>query len=230
MTAKTLNDNVTVSAVCPNCEQVTSFEYQAINREYGLIDQEKDYWFKSQKYYASRWRLLRCAGCGRAGLAQYTHGSSGHSHLMTFYPQSQVRTAVPDSVPDSILKELHEVEDCISTGAFRGGSALLRSVLEKTLKENGYTRGNLVAKIDSASDDGVITASRKRKAHEDIRVLGNEIVHDEWREVTVEEVSAALHYSQRILEDFYDDRESVMEILVDKGRLKPPPEPSTTDE
>jgi len=45
-------------------------------------------------------------------------------------------------------------------------------------------------------------------------------LHDEWREVKEEEVNAAHHYTQRILEDFYDERDSVEEILKEKGRIE----------
>ena len=102
-----------------------------------------------------------------------------------------------------------------------GSSALLRSTLEKALKANGYTKSSLEQKIDDAASDGVITAARKQKAHEDIRVLGNEVVHDEWRAVDEEEVEAALHYAQRILEDLYDDRDAVEGILISKEKLSP---------
>jgi hypothetical protein len=33
------------------------------------------------------------------------------------------------------------------------------------------------------------------------------------------EVHAAMHYAQRILEDLYDDRATVEEILLAKGRI-----------
>jgi hypothetical protein len=55
---------------------------------------------------------------------------------------------------------------------------LLSSTLEKTLKENGYSSGSLASKIDAACADGVITESRKKKAHEEVRVLGNDVLHD----------------------------------------------------
>jgi len=99
---------------------------------------------------------------------------------------------------------------------------MVRSVLEKTLKANGYNKGTLYNKIDAAATDGIITASRSKKAHEDIRVLGNEVVHDDWRAVTEEEVMNSLHYSQRILEDLYDDRETVEKILKEKNRISIP--------
>jgi hypothetical protein len=70
-------------------------------------------------------------------------------------------------------------------------------------------KGSLEGKIDEAASDGVITEARRKRAHDDIRVLGNDVLHDEWREVKEEEVSGAHQYIQRILEDFYDDRASV---------------------
>lgn len=83
---------------------------------------------------------------------------------------------------------------------------MLRSVLEKVLSKDGYTKKRLVDKIDAANKDGIITDSRTQKAHNEIRVLGNDILHDEWKVVTEE--------------DFYDDRNTVENILKAKGRIK----------
>lgn len=73
--------------------------------------------------------------------------------------------------------------------------------------------------IDAAAADGVITQARKRRAHDEIRVLGNDVLHDEWQEIALDDVEAARHYAQRILEDFYDDRESVLKLLRTAGRV-----------
>jgi hypothetical protein len=48
--------------------------------------------------------------------------------------------------------------------------------------------------------------------------LGNDVPHDDWREITKDEFDDAHHYSQRILEDLYDDRVTVEKILKAKGR------------
>jgi hypothetical protein len=80
----------------------------------------------------------------------------------------------------------------------------------------------LADRIDEAAADGTITAARSKRAHEDIRVLGNDVLHDEWREVTEDEFDEAHHYAQRILEDFYDDRPTVEALLIEKGRMKAP--------
>ncbi len=55
---------------------------------------------------------------------------------------------------------MREAERCAAVGAWRAASAMLRSALEKTLKANGYTNGNLAQKIDAAAVDGVIPAAR----------------------------------------------------------------------
>ncbi len=98
---------------------------------------------------------------------------------------------------------------------------MLRSVLEKVFKANGYSKGLLGCKIDEANKDGIITDSRAKKAGEDVRTLGNDILHDEWKEVTEEDFITAHHYCQRIIEDFYDERNTVLRVLEQKGRVKP---------
>jgi hypothetical protein len=129
---------------------------------------------------------------------------------------------VPAEVPPDVLAEFREAELTASVGAWRAASAMLRSTLEKTLKHNGYRKGSLADKIDEAAADGVITAARSKRAHEDIRVLGNDVLHDAWRVVTQEEFDLAHKYAQRILEDLYDDRPSVMALLTEKKRLPLP--------
>ena len=84
---------------------------------------------------------------------------------------------------------------------------------------NGYNEKDLYKKIEAANKDEIITASRAKKAHEDIRVLGNDILHDPWKEVSSEEFNLSYHYCQRIIEDFYDDRKMVEDILKNAGRI-----------
>jgi hypothetical protein len=47
----------------------------------------------------------------------------------------------------------------------------------------------------------------------------SDVLHDEWRAISLEDVEAAHHYVQRILEDFYDDRESVLAQLRKAKRV-----------
>jgi hypothetical protein len=204
-----------VRARCPDCDgAVSSFEFQEHGKEFGYISVEKA--FEGRVMY----RLLRCAGCHRGGLAKLVDTGPATSALVWFLPISPERARLPDGVPQDIEAEVREAETCIGCGAYRAASALFRSALEKTLKANGYTdSGSLQDKINRACEDGVITAARRERAHEEVRVLGNDVLHDEWRNVTAEEATLAHHYVQRVLEDFYDDRESTERVLRKAKRI-----------
>jgi hypothetical protein len=209
-----------VSARCSYCQAVTRFEALSTL----VVDDE--IYHKGRTYKRAVYVFCKCDGCARGGFAVVPDdGSVTTGVVANFFPLSIDAAPIPNNVPSDIQKEFREAELCASFGANRGASALFRSALEKTLKANGSTREkdstltDLKKRIDAAAKDGVITAARQRKAHDDIRALGNDVLHEEWREVTDDEVEAAHHYTQRILEDLYDDRTTVESILIAKGRL-----------
>lgn len=216
-------ENGNVRAVCPECNgAITTFEYREATREFGHLIRIKKHTFRGQTYVRTIYRLMRCAGCGRGGLATI-HDDPNIVRppvVSEFYPFSVDKAPLPPAVPRGIVAEYREAEHCASFGAYRAASALLRSALEKALTANGYTSGSLKERIDQAAKDGIITAPRQRRAHENVRVLGNDILHDEWRPVPAEEYTDAHQYLQRILEDFYDHRGDVEELLVRAGRLE----------
>jgi len=214
MKAKYIDGNV--RAVCPGCGgALSTFEYRRSLGEYGSV---------VQNLAAGRhlYILMSCGGCGRGGLATIYDlaGRQLDGTLVDFYPAAVDRATLPPAVPPELTGDFREAELCASVGAWRGASALLRSVLEKTLMANGYVKGPLAARIDEAAADGVITAARQKRAHEEIRVLGNDVLHDEWRGVTGDEYDASHLYTQRILEDLYDSRSEVEQVLKKAGRLK----------
>jgi hypothetical protein len=126
---------------------------------------------------------------------------------------------LPEKTPQEIFSEFREAELCMAHGANRAAAAMLRSALEKTLAVNGYVKGPLIQKIDDAAADGIITEPRKARAHGDVRSLGNDVLHDPWRIIDISEVSTAHRFTQRIIEDFYDDRHTAEALLKSKGRL-----------
>jgi len=209
-----------VVAACPTCGSMGStFEARHDASDFGEIVRAIDESIGLDHYNAACYRLLRCATYGRGALATIFTGARARNLLRDFYPRSVERAPLPDGVPKGIVNEVREAEVCASVNAWRAGSALLRSALEKTLGENGYVEGRLIDKIDAAAKDTVITAARQRSAHDDIRVLGNDILHDAWRVVTPDEYAAAHHYIQRIIEDFYDRRAEVESVLRAAKRL-----------
>jgi hypothetical protein len=173
--------------------------------------------------------MLRCAGCGRGGLA-VVEMQPLHSHaeyprevqrLASFHPEAGERPQLPAEVPVGIQSEFREAERCLEAGCLRAAAGLFRSALDKTMRANGYKEvaKDLYKQIEAAAADGVITEPRKRRAHEDIRVLGNDVLHEEWQPIPEDAVEAAHHYAQRVLEDFYDDRPTALALLRSKGRV-----------
>jgi hypothetical protein len=51
-----------------------------------------------------------------------------------------------------------------------------------------------------------------------VRALGNDVVHEPWRRVDLAEVDQAMKYTQRVIEDFYETRPSVLLVLQEKDR------------
>jgi Domain of unknown function (DUF4145) len=219
-----LDKNYNISAQCPGCKVLTSFDQKGVH----IV--EGSHAYNGNNYQRVLYVFSHCVRCGRGGIATVPdNGNSATAVLEDFYPLSVDTAPLPSAVPPEIQNEFREAERCAAFGANRAASALFRSVLEKTLKLNGYTRSNdssfkdLQKRIDAAAADGVITDARRRRAHDEIRSLGNDVLHDDWREVAAEEVEDSHRYTQRILEDLYDDRSTVETLLRAKNRLPAPP-------
>jgi len=222
-----------ITASCRGCKGSTStFEYVRQGEEWGVVKSMKT--IASRLTYTSRvqvdihYRLFRCAGCGMGALGcirmktERATYPSDIDELIWFMPESMGQLQLPVDTPKGIAAEFREGEICMENNAFRAAAGMFRSVLDKTLRANGYKTNKgtpLAAQIDDAAKDGVITEARKRRAHDEIRVLGNDVLHDDWHEISEDDVQAARHYTQRILEDFYDDRASVLRLLREAQKV-----------
>jgi Arc/MetJ-type ribon-helix-helix transcriptional regulator len=230
-----------VLARCPDCDAMTSFDAKGhSNTSLGTVIINAPHRYANSNYSRVLWQFFRCNVGSRGAVAKiHDSGNSQTAVLEDFIPQALEKASLPPSVPEDIAKEFREAELDAAHGAYRSASAMLRSVLEKTLKKNGYEeveikdeQGNLIKdkegkirksqklihRIDAAAEDGIITETRQKRAHENIRVLGNDVLHDDWREVTQEEFEEAHKYAQRLIEDFYDDRPTVAARLTAQGR------------
>jgi len=215
-----------VKADCPDCGVPTTFEFrdpEGMRGEFGTITIVGRHVFRGTNYDRILYKLMSCTVCNRPGVAKlHTPQQYIQSALESFWPTGIPHERIPEKVPDYIQKELREAELCMSVEAWRASAAMLRSTLEKTLIDNGYDDRNLYQKIESAGSDGVITSARRQRAQDIVRTLGNDVLHEEWREVTQDEVEAAHKYVARVIEDFYDDRDTVLRVLAEKGKnVKP---------
>lgn len=212
--------NGLIKCICPDCNAVSNFDYKNSSGEYGSVVIPKQHQYNGKNYSRIIYKLFSCTGCGRGGVAKiHCNKLVRDGEVEDFYPVGIDKAKVPNNTPKEILAELREAELCTLVKAWRSGSAMLRSVLEKVLIKNGYNERRLIDKINAASKDGIITESRARKAHDEVRVLGNDILHDEWKAVTEDDFTESYHYCQRIIEDFYDERNTVESILKAKSRI-----------
>jgi hypothetical protein len=172
--------NGNVSACCPDCGGARStFEFREASREYGTVIRDSPHQFNGQPFSRILYTLMRCAGCGRGGIAKiHDNGRFIDGTLEEFFPIAIDKAKLPPPTPAGVEAEFREAELCAAFGAWRAASALLRSTLEKALTANGYTSGVLAAKIDAAAADGVITESRRKRAQDEVRVLGNDVLHE----------------------------------------------------
>ncbi len=225
----TINKLGNIVARCPYCDgSKATFECSPSSRELGAVSVTiRDRYWPSPPIHI-QFRLYRCAGCGAGALARIKMMSHGNGfpediwELLEFFPEAKERLPLPKDVPNGIANEFREAELCTESHCFRAAAAMFRSVLDKTLRANGYKtkeHRDLKSQIDAAAADGVITQARQKRAHEEVRVLGNDVLHDEWHEVKEADVQATHHYTQRILEDFYDDRPSVLSLLKGANRI-----------
>ena len=214
-----------VRADCPDCGVPTTFEFREPGErgEFGTIIINRTHSFENKQYTRILYKLMRCIVCNRPGVATlHTPAQYMQSALESFWPTGIPHERIPENVPVHIQKELREAELCMSVEAWRASAAMLRSTLEKILIANGYDDRKLYQKIESAGSDGVITSARRQRAQDIVRTLGNDGLHEEWREVTQDEVDAAHKYVARVIEDFYDDRDTVLIVLGEKGRIVNP--------
>ena len=183
-----------ILARCVFCDgSKSTFEHSPGGQELGhvavLVHDPHSY---DRRQILVQFRLYRCGGCGAGALARIKMLGQGRDfaediwELLDFYPEAKERLPLPNDVPDGIVQEFREAELCAESHCYRASAAMFRSVLDKTLRANGYKTDelrNLKVQIDAAAKDGVITAARQKRAHEEVRVLGNDVLHDEWHEI-----------------------------------------------
>jgi hypothetical protein len=215
-----------VTAGCTRCVgAVSTFEWRSHAGPYGVLGER----YSTPDYSQRRreFRLFRCAGCGRGGLGTITLAAndqypSKYAQLERFFPDVLPPAPLPKQTPKDIEAEFREGEACLQYRCNRAAAAMFRSALEKTLSAAGYKidrRTSLHAQIEAAAEDGSITDARRRRAHDEIRVLGNDVLHEAWKALSEADAVLARDYTQRVVEDFYDHRESVLKRLREKGRV-----------
>lgn len=206
-------------ARCVVCDEaLSSYEAQS------SFSESFTSWFESRNGHRCHGKRLhfvfcKCTGCGMGAIAKYIEDVDGIKHLRDFYPEAPIKLKLPSNTPKDILSEFRSAERCASIHEYRPAGAMLRSTLEKVLNDHGYDERYLTNNINNATKEGVLTIALQKRAFNIVKALGDEILHQSWRNITEEQYEDSHEYTQRIIENFYDDPETVREILIEKKRI-----------
>jgi len=242
----TINDLGNITATCIGCQgtarssflyydPVTMKELGIVRRTIKITELDPDYQIPSPfgPRYRTRdveqqHRLFRCENCYHAALAiiHMKHRPAEYPRdidkLVLFIPEAGERLPIPAGTPPGIHAEFREAELCRMVQCFRAAAAMFRSTMEKALKHNGYSKKeSLFDNIELAHKDNLLTAVHYQWAQRHIRIVGNDVLHDdrtpetEFDEAQVRDLQM---HTQRILESLYADRDIVLQQLRKVGR------------
>ncbi|WP_306903435.1 DUF4145 domain-containing protein [Arthrobacter pascens] len=117
-------------------------------------------------------------------------------------PESVGGRDFPD-VPPHIAAAADEAFRDRSIGTLRSAILMARSVIEATCKDKGVIKGQLAAKIDEMSKQGLIRSFTQDAAHE-LRFLGNDMAHGDFVDpVDADDADAVLDVMAEILNEVY---------------------------
>jgi len=221
-----------VNAYCPVCDARSNFV-----RENGAFSPE-DSWELNAYYRRSRdgsltFLLLRCVTCSLGAFAAVYEPDRmrpPRPELVDFHPIAYERLSLPEGTPDDIVSEFRSAESCAGIREYRPAAAMLRSTIEKVLKKHGYGQQKLASKLKQLMEDRIITKPLAKQNQDIVRILGNDVLHGDWRDISSDEYEQAHKYTHRLIDAFYDDHESVIEELTALGRTLPDENPPSTEE
>jgi hypothetical protein len=121
----TINQNGHVQAHCPTCSgALTSFQIgDPQHGHYGQVFRQLE------GGGVETYRLACCSGSGAGALITLLNDGR-HTTLEDFYPEAEERQTLPAGVPDGIVNEFREGEECAEAGCYRAAAASWRRVVD----------------------------------------------------------------------------------------------------
>ena len=204
-----------VNAYCPVCDGRSNFVRESgafsltsktLNKYYGLFTGSITF------------LLLKCVTCSLGALGIiYEDLDSEIKVLVDFYPKVKKITKLPDDTPEDISSEFKSAENCANIEEYRPAATMLRSTIEKVLNNHGYNEWRLSDNLKNLQKDRLITAPLARKNKLVVKILGDQVLHQKWREVDEKEYLTAREYALDLIKAFYSDVEGV---ALERERLK----------
>ncbi len=134
--------------------------------------------------------LMQCAICHEGIVAKIKHGAVDNAQrlsrdqqpseysLVDHWPK-RLEAEIPTHIPDNVKSYYLQGVDCSSRKSFDAAGAVFRKTLEAALRALPSSgSGTLAKRIGSLPEEVGVTISMKKWA-EEIRLLGNDAVHEE---------------------------------------------------
>jgi hypothetical protein len=106
------------------------------------------------------------------------------------------------SVPEPVRSTFEEASKCLAAQCPRAAAAMARCALEATVSDQGESSGALAARLQRLADKGTLQPMLAKWAKE-VRLLGNDAVHDLTRSVLVEDARQLIDFIQELTKYLY---------------------------
>ncbi len=122
------------------------------------------------------------------------------------YPIGKLDVPNDPAVPSEVVMELRESMTCLYVGCYLASMTMSRRVLQRCLKQQGFTQKTLAQQIDAAKADGTIP-KRYHALADEIREYGNIGAHpddDNAALVTADNAKHLLGFVEILIHEFYE--------------------------
>jgi hypothetical protein len=107
-----------------------------------------------------------------------------------------------DSVPAPVRSAFDEACKCLASDCPRAGTAMARCALEGIVIDKGETKGPLAQRLKNLADRGVLLPTLADWSKE-VRLLGNDAVHDSAVEVSMEDAKQLVEFIRELARYIY---------------------------
>ncbi len=107
-----------------------------------------------------------------------------------------------ESVPETVRSAFDEACKCLASGCPRAGAAMARCALEGIVVDRGETKGDLKTRLKNLADKGKLVSSLADWATE-VRLLGNDAVHDLTTDVLMEDARQLTEFIKELTKYLY---------------------------
>lgn len=210
--------------VLSRCDECDAKVTATVEGEYDIYHEEAD--------FAVRFLLLRCPQCSNPLLVQqdderarFAH-SRGHDvdrwgGSQRLYPKSELRE-LGASVPEPIRKAFGEACDAFDLAeAYTASAIMCRKVLEGICDTHKAPGRNLAARLESLYKSDQLD-KRLYEWITELRIIGNEAAHDVNVQVSREDASDLLDFTEAAAEYIYTFKQKFDEFKERRAKAKKP--------